>query len=61
MPETSRLRRGKVLGLGFCADRMFADQQSLPGDLVIEILVLWRIDVVDATGQHRDGAVSRLP
>ena len=57
MPEISRLRRGKSLSARREAGRPLADEQSPLADGALQLLVLGRINDVDAAGEHGDGAV----
>ena len=53
-----RLRMGKFLASGRRAQGKFADQGALLRDLFIELLVLRRIDHVQAAAQDRQGAAA---
>ena len=51
---------GEILGLGRRAQGEFADQGPLLRDLLVEFLVLRRIDHVQAAAQDRQGAAAVL-
>ena len=51
-----RLRRGKSWPRGVKPKRHLADEAAALADLALQLLVLGRIDVVEAAGEHGDGA-----
>ena len=56
-PEMMRLRRGKSWARGTKPGGVLADQAATLADLALQLGMLRRIDVVEAAGEHRDGAV----
>ena len=57
MPEMMRLRRGKSCARGTKPGGVLADQAAALADLALQLGMLRRIDVVEAAGEHGNGAV----